>query len=188
MVTDQCERKHSRAFRIRCTDIKEGPFLQALIFAGRNWHFTGLQDQRVGVWSLGVRVFTLVSMWGILMGMVWMRALELFTWIVERGIKYLPLTLIPLVQTPTSGYCIRYHKYPVGWIRSIVSASTVPVIVLICLHMALKVAPFFFFFLLLSHLHKVSGCPKWVLHCVLLPLLILCMQENVLLFIFNAWN
>lgn len=48
MVTDQCERKHSRAFRIRCTDIKESPFLQALIFAGRNWHFTGLQDQRGG--------------------------------------------------------------------------------------------------------------------------------------------
>lgn len=49
MFMAHCERAYSSAFKIGCTDVKEGSFPQAFFFTGRNLHFTGCKNQRVEV-------------------------------------------------------------------------------------------------------------------------------------------
>lgn len=153
-----------------CTDVKDGFFPWAVVFTGRNLHFTGLQRQGLELRLLRVCIGERVRHTN---GVILMRPVKLFTWIIECGIKYLPL-LIALIRPPT--YCIHYHEYPVGRIRPIVSATTGHVVAKFGLKWLSNL--FFFrgfshFFLHFSCLSKLSECPKWILHCLLLPLLIL---------------
>lgn len=171
-----------------CTDVKDGSFPWAVVFIGRNLHFTGLQSQGVGI------VITLCPSVCIgervrhTNGVILMRPVKLFTWIIERGRKYLPL-LIALIRPPT--YCIHYHKYPVGRIRPIVSATTGPVVAKFGLKWLSSLFfsggfSSFFSFTWAAYQKCLNALSEFCVVCCCLCSSYTC--RRIFLLIFNSWN